>query len=104
MKKIMLFGPTIVAGAIRHPYENPLTVTNKEAARLVAAGVLAADPQDTDGEDPVEPPEETGDGLDAMLVDDLKALAARETVDLTGISRKDDIITAIREHRAANPA
>lgn len=103
MKKIMIFGPTIVAGAVRHAYENPLTVSNKEASRLVLAGVLADDPEDAEGdhEDDAEP---TGDGLDAMLVDDLKALAALETVDLTGISRKDDIIAAIRAHRTANPA
>ncbi len=103
MKKIMIFGPTIVAGAVRHAFENPLTVSNKEASRLVLAGVLAADPEDTEGdhEDDAEP---TGDGLDAMLVDDLKALAVIETVDLTGITRKDDIIAAIRAHRTANPA
>lgn len=100
MKKIMIFGPTIVAGAVRHAFDNPLTVSNKEASRLVLAGVLSADPEDAEGdhEDDAEP---TGDGLDAMLVDDLKALAVLETVDLTGISRKDDIITAIRAHREA---
>lgn len=54
MKKITLFGPTIVNGAVRHPYENPLTVTNKEAARLFDSGVLAAEPADADGDDPVE--------------------------------------------------
>ncbi len=103
MKKITLFGPTIVAGAVRHPFEGPLTVSNKEASRLVLAGVLAGEPEDADGDhgDDAEP---TGDGLDAMLVDDLKALAAKETVDLTGINRKDDIVAAIRAHRTANPA
>jgi len=103
MKKIMIFGPTIVAGAVRHTFENPLTVSNKEASRLVLAGVLAGDPEDAEGdhEDDAEP---TGDGLDAMLVDDLKALAVIETVDLTGITRKDDIIAAIRAHRAAAAA
>lgn len=103
MKTITIFGPTIVAGAVRHPYENPLTVSNKEASRLVLAGVLAGEPQDAEGDhdDDAEP---TGDGLDAMLVDDLKTLAATEGVDLSGISRKDEIITAIRAHRSANPA
>ncbi|WP_294312749.1 hypothetical protein [uncultured Sphingomonas sp.] len=58
MKTITLIGPTsvTVAGemAVRRPYEGPLTVTNKEAARLQAAGVLAADPVDADGVDPVD--------------------------------------------------
>lgn len=103
MKKITLFGPTIVAGAVRHPFEGPLTVSNKEASRLVLAGVLSGDPEDVDG-DHADDAEPDGDGLDAMLVDDLKVLAAAENVDLTGISRKDDIIAAIRSHRMANPA
>lgn len=58
MKTITLIGPTSVtiAGehALRRPYEGPLLVTNKEAARLQAAGVLAADPVDADGVDPAE--------------------------------------------------
>ncbi|KQN33614.1 hypothetical protein [Sphingomonas sp. Leaf38] len=103
MKKIMIFGPTIVAGAVRHTFENPLTVSNKEASRLVLAGVVTGDPEEAEGdhEDDALP---TGDGLEAMLVDDLKVLAAAESVDLTGISRKDDIITAIRAHREAASA
>ncbi|MES3152529.1 hypothetical protein [Sphingomonas faeni] len=100
MKKITIFGPTIVAGEIRHPHEGAITVSNKEASRLALAGVLAGDAEDAEGDhhDDAEP---VGDGLDAMLVDDLKALAALETVDLTGANRKDDIIAAIRAHRAA---
>ncbi len=58
MKTITLIGPTSVTIAgestLRRPYEGPLTVTNKEAARLQSAGVLAADPVDADGVDPVE--------------------------------------------------
>ncbi len=100
MKKITIFGPTIVAGAVRYPFEGLLTVSNKEASRLALAGVLAGDPEDAEGDhdDDAEP---TGDGLDAMLVDDLKALASNEGVDLTGISVKADIIAAIRAHRTA---
>jgi hypothetical protein len=100
MKKIMIFGPTIVAGAVRHAYENPLTVSNKEASRLVLAGVLSGEPEDADGDHP-DDAAPTGDGLDAMLVDDLKALAATESVDLTGLTLKADIIDAIRAHRGA---
>ena len=58
MKSITLIGPTIVTVAgsadLRRPYEGALTVTNKEAERLTAAGVLAGDPVHADGTDPVE--------------------------------------------------
>lgn len=100
MKKITLFGPTIVAGEVRHPYDNPLTVTNKEAARLLAAGVLDGEPVDTAGEDPVED-DPTTDDLDGMTVAQLTDLAGAEGVDLTGKTLKADIIAAIRAHRAA---
>jgi hypothetical protein len=64
MKSITLFGPTIVMGKVRHAYENPLVVSNREATRLKTAGVLASDPEDAAGDDPVEPgPEpDSGDG------------------------------------------
>jgi hypothetical protein len=107
MKKITLFGPTIVVVAgesgIHHPYENPLTVTNAEAARLVAAGVLASDPEDTEGEDPVDT-DPADDCLDGMTVAQLTELANGEGVDLTGLTLKADIIAAIRAHRAAASA
>lgn len=65
MKTIILIGPTSVTiageSAVRRPYEGPLTVTNKEAARLQAAGVLAADPVDADGVDSAETDPEPDD-------------------------------------------
>jgi hypothetical protein len=65
MKSITLIGPTIttVGGKtdVRRPYEGPLTLTNKEAERLRAAGVLAGEPIDADGDDPVEPEPEISD-------------------------------------------
>jgi hypothetical protein len=58
MKTITLIGPTSVTvgdkADLRRPYEGPLTITNKEAERLKAAGVLAGEPIDADGDDPVE--------------------------------------------------
>ncbi len=65
MKTITLIGPTsvTVAGStdLRRPYEGALTVTNKEAERLKAAGVLAGEPADADGDDPVEPEPQIAD-------------------------------------------
>lgn len=59
MKSITLIGPAMVTVGghtdLRRPYEGALTVTNKEAARLQAAGVLTGEPADVDGEDPAEP-------------------------------------------------
>lgn len=38
------------------------------------------------------------DGLDEMTVDDLKAFAAEEEIDLGKATRKEDIVSAIRKH------
>lgn len=42
-------------------------------------------------------PPDTGDDLEGMTVSELKSFAAEEEVDLTGVSRKADIIAAIWE-------
>lgn len=42
----------------------------------------------------------TDDELAALKVKELQALAEKEGVDLTGVTKKDDIVEAIRLHRA----
>ena len=41
--------------------------------------------------------DDSGDGLDAMSVADLKALAEEKEVDLEGASKKADVIAKLRE-------
>ncbi|MFC3442782.1 hypothetical protein ACFOKF_16535 [Sphingobium rhizovicinum] len=89
MPEIKLNGPAVVNGAIRYPIEGLIPVTEKEAQRLHDGGFLDLDDED--------------DGLDDEKVNDLKALAELEGVDLGDASKKADIIAAIRAHRAANP-
>jgi len=43
-----------------------------------------------------EDPEEGSDELDGMTVAQLKTFAAEEEIDLSGVSRKSDILSAIR--------
>jgi hypothetical protein len=38
-----------------------------------------------------------GDAMDAMTVDELKALADEQGVDLTGLTKKADIVAAIKK-------
>ncbi|CAK7259100.1 MULTISPECIES: hypothetical protein [unclassified Shinella] len=69
-----------------------------------AAGRKVAAPAKTKKE--TAAPVADDDGLDAMKVKELQALAGAEGVDLTGVTKKDDIVEAIRLHRAqpAQPA
>ncbi|GAA4169072.1 hypothetical protein [Shinella granuli] len=64
-----------------------------------AAGRKVAAPVKPKKEAPA--PAADDDGLDAMKVKELQALAGAEGVDLTGVTKKDDIIEAIRLYRAA---
>jgi hypothetical protein len=89
MPEIKLNGPAIVNGAIRYPTEGLISVNEGEAERLYDGGFL--DLEDDD------------DGLEAEKVNDLKALAELEGVDLAGATSKPNIIAAIRAHRATNP-
>lgn len=63
-----------------------------------AAGRKVAAPAKPKKEAPVPPADD--DGLDAMKVKELQALAGAEGVDLTGVTKKDDIIEAIRLQRS----
>ena len=91
MKTIILLAAAVVGGAVRYPIEGPLTLQDDEADNLIDNG--SAELADIDQEDGV------GDGLDDTKVDDLKALAEAEGVDLGEATRKADIIAAIRKHR-----
>lgn len=91
MKTIILLAAAVVGGAVRYPIEGPLTLRDEEADNLVDNGAAElADIDEEDGE---------CDGLDDTRVDDLKALAEAEGVDLGEATRKADIIAAIRKHR-----
>lgn len=93
MKTIILLASAVVAGAVRYPIEGPLTVRDEEADNLIENGSaeLAEGLED----------EDDGDGLDKIRVDDLKAIAKSEEIDLGDATRKADIIAAIRLHREA---
>lgn len=97
MKIVNLIGPAVIAGAVRYPIEGALTVSDAEADQLQASGRLDGDPEDL----PEEGEPEEDDGLDALKVDELKALAADEGIDLTGATNKAAMVVAIRSARKA---
>lgn len=98
MRLIQIVGVAVVAGAVRHAIEGPIPVRDdEEAERLVKLELATfADEADNDEDRDEE------DDLASMQVPDLKALAAKESVDLGGATKKDDIIAAIQAHRAAS--
>ena len=58
MKDVYLFGPTIVRSgdtqSVRHPHDNPISVSDAEEKRLREQGVLA-EPPATGGVAPTPP-------------------------------------------------
>lgn len=91
MKIVNLIGPAVIAGQVRYPVEGALTVTDEEAEQLLESGRLDGDPEDI--------PDPYADGetedLSKLKVEELKALAAKEEIDLGDAKSKADIITAI---------
>ena len=100
MKKHIVIGPVAVAefagGASRYLYKGailPEGCTN--LAHLKAVGLVA---ETAEPEPEPELAVETKD-FDDMTVDELKAYAAEHNIDLTGASKKDDILAAIQATR-----
>jgi hypothetical protein len=91
MPDVKLNGPAVIDGAVRYPVEGPIFVSDDEAERLLENGNL-------DEEAPF-----SDDDLEKLKVEGLKQIAAEEQVDLTGITKKPDIIAAIRAKRAPAP-
>lgn len=86
MQDIKLKVPAVDAtGAVRHPAEGTITIDDDTAQRWRECDILDE--------------EADHDDLDALTVNDLKATAASEGVDLGAATKKDDIIAAIRAHR-----
>lgn len=95
MKIITLAVAAPVNGPLRQPSEGALTVTDDEAQRLHDAGVLTGEPEDlSEGDEPDD------DGLDGENVQELGRIVTKEGVALNGVTKKADIIAAIRAHRA----
>lgn len=97
MKIVNLIGPAVIAGAVRYPIEGALTVSDAEAEQLKASGRLDGDLEDL----PEEGEADEDDGLDALKVDELKALATDDGIDLTGATNKAAMVAAIRAAREA---
>lgn len=97
MKIITLLAGTLVAGVVRYPVEGALTVTDEEAARLHEADLLDGEPEDVPAEDGGDADH---DGLDDEKLPELGRIVTKEGVALNGATKKDDIIAAIRAHRA----
>ncbi|NLS25713.1 hypothetical protein S2M10_06830 [Sphingomonas sp. S2M10] len=93
MKLILLLAPAVIAGASRYPVEGPISVADDDYAdRLIAEG--KAEPAEIEADADAE-------DLDGMKVADLKQIAAAEEIDLGDATRKDEILTKIREARIA---
>lgn len=92
MKIVNLIGPAVIAGQVRYPVEGALTVTDEEAQQLLDSGRLDGDPEDLPDPDA----EDDAEDLSNLKVDQLKALAAKEEIDLGDATKKDDIIAAIQ--------
>lgn len=78
-----------INGEVRRPEERAILVDGERAAELLDAG------QAIEATEPIP----GGEDLVGRTVEDLRATAQAEQVDLHGAKRKADIVDAIVEHR-----
>lgn len=100
MKNVNLKVPRVIDGVVRHPAEGTIPVSDEVADQLIEED--AAELVD-DGEELPEEPEDD-DGLEGQTMPDLGILVTKEGVPLNGVTKKADIIAAIRAHRASKEA
>lgn len=102
MKTISLRQPLPIGGPVHHPFEGPVTVDDDLANHLISSGLADEGDGEEEEEDEAEDGEDEpeADGLEDLTVADLGILVTKEGVPLHGATKKDDIIKAIRAHRA----
>ncbi len=81
MNKIILIGAAPVAGKMRYPSEGVIEASPEEANDLIKVGLAKAD------------------DIDTLKIDELRAVAAAENVDIGPAALKDELATAIRDRR-----
>ena len=86
-KLVNLRGPAIINDVLRYPSESPLMVDDKVADHLEEVGMLVVDQEDSDG-------------LDQKNLTELRKIVEEEGIDLKGVTKKEEIIAAIRAHDA----
>ena len=86
MKMVQLTGDVVIAGVPHSSSDKPMALEDDAADALIAADLA----------EETEP-----DDLPTKKVDQLTSIATEQGVDLTGITRKADIVAAIRDHTPA---
>lgn len=102
MKKILLLsaaylngGAYVDAGAQVPIGTEKLEMTEERAAGMIAGKLAEELPDDEQAGDDVG----RGDGLDALKLDELKAIAVKEEADVSQARSKVDFVAAIRAKR-----
>ena len=95
MAEVKFFNTAKYKG-VRYPAHTPFQVADEDVDMLVKAGAIVLVPPQ------VKAAEENGEGdenekdIDKMTVNELKAYAAEKEIDISGIEKKADILSAIK--------
>lgn len=102
MKFVKLSAPRFIAGINRHPAEGPLPFADTVVDAIVAdKGGVEVDEEgnEVDPELDDDAGDTDADGLAALTMPDLTIIVTNEGVPLNGVTKKADVIAAIRKHR-----
>lgn len=96
------FVNTVKYRGVRYPAHTPFTVDDADIDSLVSKGaILISAPKVTGNPDAGGNPDEGVKDLDRMKIDELKAYASEKDIDITGLEKKSDILSAIKAFEAS---
>lgn len=85
------FVNTVKYRGVRYPAHTPFTVDDADIDSLVSKGAILISAPKVTGN-----PDEGVKDLDRMKIDELKAYASEKDIDITGLEKKSDILSAIK--------
>lgn len=91
------FVNTVKYRGVRYPAHTPFTVDDADIDALVSKGAIVIE-SPAPAEDPNEtnPSNDAKKDFDHMKIDELKAYAAENNIDINGLEKKAEILNAIK--------
>lgn len=82
---------------VRYPAHTPFTVDDADIESLVSKGAIIIEPPASaeDSNEPI-PSNNSEKDFDRMKIDELKAYAAENNIDISGLEKKAEILNAIK--------
>lgn len=91
------FVNTVKYRGVRYPAHTPFTVDDADVESLVSKGAIVTEsPASAEDSNETNPSNDAEKDFDRMKIDELKAYAAENNIDISGLEKKAEILNAIK--------